>query len=419
MHRLFALIVLFPLVGPISSTAQEEMLLHPRATGQGVVLTKVADQLAFPIGMTPLPDGSLLVATSPSATGNFFASTGELVRLFDTDGDGSLDDRRTLAGDLPGSLVAVARSGNLVIATSAQGGNEQIMFFRRGERWRDPLIPVETIRLHFQGALHQSYALATRPNPDDAAAFDLVFNIGAAGYDAGGSDVGFDGIISGTLAPSSLYLMTVIVNGDRIDFGEPIQIATGLRNASALAFHPESGDLWIGENGIDGLDNPIVAFSADELNVIPAARIGTEMVDFGFAEAYINYASGDVIGDESHAVAFRPIAGSEAEGIAGIVFVPGSFPADLAGGILAGFHGQFDLTGIANEENPVRWVNVETSEQFHLISNDSVAIGHLDSMTATDDAIYIADFCNASMTSSEACGVIYRLTTEQSANAPG
>jgi hypothetical protein len=31
-------------------------------------------------------------------------------------------------------------------------------------------------------------------------------------------------------------------------------------------------------------------------------------------------------------------------------------------------------------------------------------------MAATDSAIYLADFCAASMTSSTGCGVIYRIT---------
>ena len=68
-----------------------------------------------------------------------------------------------------------------MVATSAQSGNEQIMFFRRGEHWRDPLVQIDSIRLIFSNALHQSYGLATRPNPENKNAFDLVFNIGAGG----------------------------------------------------------------------------------------------------------------------------------------------------------------------------------------------------------------------------------------------
>jgi glucose/arabinose dehydrogenase len=407
----FLLAAIFALLAsPVA--AQDTVVLSPRAVDDGVAITEVARDLAFPMGMTPLPDGSLLVATSPSTGGNFYDSAGELVRLFDSDGDGSLDQRTGLASGLPGSLVAVARHGDVVIATSAELGNEQIMFFRRGERWRDPLTLISAIRLHFQGAIHQSYALATRPNPDDPDAFDLVFNIGAAGNDTVGPDVPFDGPISGTLHAASVYLMTITSDGASLRFAEPVQVAAGLRNGTTMAFAPKTGDLWIGENGIDGLENPIVAFSADELDVIPAEKIGKEIIDFGFPDGYVDYATGEVVGPDTAAATFRPIDGSEAEGIAGIVFVPASFPKTLAGGILAGFHGQFDETGIENEENPVRWVDPSTGESFDLISNDSPGIGHLDSMAATDDAVYIADFCNASMTDSPTCGIIYRLAVE-------
>jgi hypothetical protein len=204
-------------------------------------------------------------------------------------------------------------------------------------------------------------------------------------------------------------MVTVTPTSDGLEFGQQVQVASGLRNGTTLMFAPGTGDLWIGENGIDGLVNPIEAFSADELDVVPADQIGTTVVDFGFPDSYVDMATGDIIGPETAAVSFRPIDGSEAEGIAGIVFVPASFPKELAGGILAGFHGQFDMTGIENEENPVRWANPETGDQFDLVSNDSTGVGHIDSMTATGDSIYLADFCTASMTSSETCGVIYRL----------
>jgi glucose/arabinose dehydrogenase len=271
-------------------------------------------------------------------------------------------------------------------------------------------MPVEQIRLGFIGAIHQSYALAARPHADEDGAWDLVFNTGAAGNDTAGPNVRLSGIVSGVIEPASLYMMTIRDDGAAVDFGEPVQIASGLRNGTTLGFDPDTGDLWIGENGIDGIDNPIVSFSADELDVIPADQIGEEVIDFGFPDSYVDYATGQLVGDAEPAVAFLPLNGSEAEGVAGITFAPESLGPDLAGGILAGFHGQFDLTGIENEENPVRWVDIETGEQFDLISNDSATIGHLDSMVATDDGVYLADFCNASMTTATTgCGVIFLL----------
>ena len=393
-----------------ASAQTKDVVLGKQATDAGLQLTEVARDLDFPMGMTPLPDGSLLVATSPSAAGDFYNSTGELVRLTDSDNDGTFDKRTALATDLPGSLVAVIRTGELVFTTSAQSGNEQIMIFRRGDKWRDPLVPVEAIHFAFNGALHQSYALAVRQNPDDSSAIDLFFNIGSHGNDERGPDVAFTGIINGHLAAASIYMVTITDKDGALTFSDPVQVAAGLRNGASLNLDPKTGDLWIGENGIDGFVSPIVAFSADELDRVPAEDIGITVHDFGFPDAYVESATGKVVGENTADFTFLPLKGSEAEGIAGFTFLPASFPDNIAGGIIAGFHGQFDLTGIPNEENPVRWVNPASGDQFDLISNDSPNVGHMDSMVTVGDVVYLADFCQSSIANSPGCGVIYRLS---------
>ena len=68
-------------------------------------------------------------------------------------------------------------------------------------------------------------------------------------------------------------MVTVTPASDKLQFGDPIQLASGLRNGTTFAFAPGTGNLWIGENGIDGLVNPIEAFSADKLDVVPADKL--------------------------------------------------------------------------------------------------------------------------------------------------
>ena len=75
---------------------------------------------------------------------------------------------------------------------------------------------------------------------------------------------------------SAVYLTTVHDDGESIAISAPIAVATGIRNTSAMVFDPATGDLWIGENGIDGFEDPFVSFSADELNVVPADAIGVQ-----------------------------------------------------------------------------------------------------------------------------------------------
>jgi glucose/arabinose dehydrogenase len=265
------------------------------------------------------------------------------------------------------------------------------------------------IRLAFINALHQSYGLAVRPNDGNAHGFDLFFNIGAAGNDEVGPEVKASGLVDALLAPASIYMTTLDASGPDLSATNPVQVASGLRNAAALLVHPATGDLWIGENGIDGFESPIVSFSADELDVIPAEQIGDGIVDFGFPISYIDYATGENVNDDPSFVDFRPLLGSESEGIAGIALIPDAFPDEIRGGLLAGFHGQFDRTGIYNEENPVRFVNLTNGDQIEIVTNDALNIGHLDSFATGTDAIYMADFCTHSLTSSQACGVIYRL----------
>ncbi len=409
MHRLMLISFAF-LLATQTSIAQSAIILGPEAEAAGLTLTQVATNLDFPMGMTPLPDGSLLVATNPSSDGVFYTSDGQLLRLFDSDGDGSLDQETPLAEDLPGGLVAVVRFGEIVAATSSEYGNEQIMFFRRGDRWRDPLTQIDDIRLNFINSGHQSYGLAVRPNPDDPDQFDLFFNIGAAGNDTAGPDVQTSGAIDDVLTTASVYMVTIRDTGDVLTFSDTTLIATGLRNGTTMAIQPGTGDLWIGENGIDGLDDPNISFSADELNIVPAAQIGKDVIDFGFPDAYIDYTTGDSVGPETQFVAFLPTSDGKSEGVAGITFAPGSFPEPFAGGVLAGFHGRFDETGLTNTENPLLWINPATGEILVIVSNDSEGIGHLDSMVAVGDTVYIADFCDASMVGAiNGCGSIYAI----------
>jgi glucose/arabinose dehydrogenase len=413
---LVALVVL--LIGTISFAAAQpaDVALgdDPRIAEAGIELSIFAEGLEFPMGMVELPDGSLLVATSTPDGGSFFQSTGSLIRFTDHDADGRADNAGTvLVSGIDGPLVALQRAGDLIFVTSARAGSEAISAFRRGERWRDPLTSVGQAAFTFNGGEHQSYALAVRHSPESPGSYDLFFNLGAYGNLENGYEIGVDGLFTGQLDDASIYMTTVTDDGESVAFTEPVKIASGLRNATTLVIDPITGDLVIGENGIDTPENRIVSLSADEIDVIPADRIGGEVEDFGFPTTYVDYATGETVGDLGidPVVAFPPTDGSENEGVAGIAPVPATFPEPFAGGYIAGFHGQFDSAGGFNEENPLLFADLETGERFALISNDNPGIGHLDSMLAVEDAIYVADLCaTGSLQAASPCGVIYRMT---------
>ena len=54
-------------------------------------------------------------------------------------------------------------------------------------------------------------------------------------------------------------------------------------------------------------------------------------------------------------------------------------------------HGRFASGGLANEENPLVFVDANLSSYLHLISNQEPNVGHLDGVLSTADSLYIAD----------------------------
>jgi glucose/arabinose dehydrogenase len=410
-----ATVLLAPLLGVLSidlGMGQEAPALTI-ADGVPFEVTTFATGLDFPSGLAILPDGSLLVGTSVPIDGGYFSSTGRLLRLHDGNGDGRADGPgEVVAAELTGSVTAVAVHDDLVFVTSVSPGRERIQILRANGDWSGPYEPLGQMVFAFHGFAHQSYGLATRQSPDDPAVVKLYFNVGARGNDNGGGFVGIGGLIRTRLPDSSIFMAPISQTDEGIEMGEPMQIATGLRNAMGFGFHPETGDLWITDNGIDGLDDPWISFSADELNVIPADRVGSEIVDFGFPSTYVLYETGETIGadGEPPVLAFLPRDGMESEGVAGIAFSPPAFPSPFDRGIFAGFHGQYDMSGPVNEENPLLYIDLETLDVVTIVPVTAPGIGHLNTLAESEDGLYVADLCaGSSLASSMPCGTIYRI----------
>jgi glucose/arabinose dehydrogenase len=393
----------------------------PRLDPTAFQVTVFASGLFYPYGMTELPDGSLLVGTSVPSGGGFVASTGELVRLIDADGDGAADGPpEVLAGGLPGALTAVRRAGSLVYAVSTQPGATMICVLRLGGAGADPLTWLGAIELSYGVPMdHGTYEVATRPVPGSPGRHELYFNVGSIGNDASGGTVTLHGLIEATLADAAIYRVTVDEGDDLPRFSEPTLIATGLRNAAGIAIDPDSGDLYIADNGIDTPEDRLEALSADELDRIAAEDIGGTAEDFGFPADYVEYRTGRRVGGGATPplVAFLPLDGSENEGTAEIAIAPPSFPSALNDGIFVGFHGQWDEVGLDNEENPLVYADLATGEYFQVVGNDEPLVGHLDGLLSTDDALYVADLTGpGSLIGTDPLGVIYRIASAADAD---
>jgi glucose/arabinose dehydrogenase len=420
-------------------------------------VTTFASGLNYPHGMTVLSDGSLLVAVNnPNGGSSFFDSTGRLLRFTDSNGDGVADDAgQILFDNLPGEVTALHQAGEFILATSSAAGSERISFLRTGATPSDSLTFAGSITFSFPANWeHTTFASVVRPTPGQSGNYDLIFNVGSeyngvvigsngqVVLDSNGNPtyvpttdtVGIGGLISGTLLGDSLYMVTIHDNGGTPSATNLTRIASGLRNAASLAIDPVFGDLYLADNGIDGNGGGNEAWSADELDTIPASQIGGTPQFFGFPEVingqltYSYVKTVDQPGDPvtvvnpgvgvQPLVAFEPLPdpvltaeGSESEGSSGFALSPPQFPAGLNHGVFIGFHGVFDLGGASNDENPLVFANPVTGHYFDFVSNNETGIGHIDEVVSTTDSLFLADISSGgSMFGGAGQGMIYQIT---------
>ena len=390
------------------------LTLAPGVDPAAYQVTCFARDLPFPYGMALLGDGSLLVGLSrPTLTNDgVFHSVGELRRFVDLNKDGVADDVGIpLATNLPGVLVDVRTTANLVFAVSAEFGNEQILCFRQDPEPSAPLHPLGHIRLGYPWVYHQTYGLALRTHPETPGDIDLIFNVGSLENAKHATNlITLSGLASGELSVETVYQITLHDRGDHLDSSPPVLLATGLRNAAAIGFHPPTGDLYLGDNGID--DPPNGGFSVDELNVIRQADLGVRVIDFGFPSTFIRSADQVMVGTEGVApqVPFFAAAAGENEGITQLTPAPSRFPAGWNQGFFVGFHGVYDGFGVENDETAVVHLDPATGVYRHFISGRQGRIGHLDGVLSTDRELFVTDFTGPwSIHSSQARGAIYRV----------
>jgi glucose/arabinose dehydrogenase len=264
-----------------------------------------------------------------------------------------------------------------------------------------------------------------RPIPGAAQRYELFFQIGSKlNFGVSTQTVSFATIglggLSGAFRGDSVYSITFTDNGGNVVASAPTQILSGVRNPAGFAFHPATGDLYFSENGIDGLIDANEPHSADELNILPASGIGgatpADVEFYGFPDNYTAYRTGTIVGGQGiqPLVNFQPLPnpldGAESEGPNDIAFSPPAFPEPLNNGIFVTFHGKFGSGGTNNEENPLVFVDFNTTNYFHFIKPRLPGVGHLDGLLRLDDSLFISDMAtNGSLAAAAGKGVIYQV----------
>src|SRR5881392_1661602 len=296
---------------PPAAFAQPFTVQGPGVHANGFRITTFATGLDFPLGMAKLSDGSLLVAISQGA--NFFNSTGTLIRLTDTNQDGIADGPGTVVySNLPGSQAALRVAGNLVIVT---GQTKPITILRAGPSPADPLTLVGRILINYPVSwYHPNSALGIRNTPGQNNSYDLLFQVGSENnfdpttHSATLTNDNIPGA-SGPLPGDSIFMLTVIDHGAGVTATNLTHLATGLRNPAGYAFHPATGDLYLQDNGIDGLVDANEPLSADELNFIARTNLGGLTEYFGFPSNYTEYRTGTILGGAGiqPLIAFQPL----------------------------------------------------------------------------------------------------------------
>lgn len=401
-----------------AAMAQPFTVQGPGVNPNDFRVTTFASGLSFPMGMAELSDGSLLVTVVQNAS--FFSGTnpGRIIRLTDTNYNGIADTAGAIVyNNLPPALTSLRVAGNLVFVT---GPPSPIQVLRLGATPASPLTLAGRLILTYPSgwSQHQHSELGVRQTPGFTNRYDLFFQIGSEYNNAATARtvaLTNDSIpgAAGTLAGNAIHCLTIIDNGTTLAATNLIQIASGTRNPAGFTFHPVTGDFYFEDNGIDGATE---AFSADELNVITRTNLGGPTEFFGFPTNYFSYRTNAFIGGAGipPLVVFQPIpdpfTGRESEGPNQITSAPPGFPDGLNTGVFLGFHGIFSSAGLANEENPVIYADPATGNYFHFIPNQQPGVGHLDSLLATRDSLFVADMVTTGNPSSGLnAGAIYQI----------
>ncbi len=393
------LLLLLVLAGGASASILNANALNPALFR----VTEYATNLSFPNSVLAGPGNSLLAVLSPAYT------TAQVVRFTDLDFNGVADGPPSVlySNSLAGPGVQLRQGGELYYL--GEFGAKTITVLAPGANPQDPLTLAGRLEFGYApGHYHPTPGFAVRPTPGVAGSIDLVFNVGSQFNDQLSTEpvtLSGLGLPAANLIGDSLYMLTIAENGGAPTASNLRQVATGVRNVYGLGFDPATGDLYFADNAID--EGSVTTTSeppqADELNRIPAADLGAQVLRFGYPDCYRAYRSnalvettpGGCAGVTESLINFQPVpsgpGGFRTEGPAELAFSPALFPAAFQNGIFVGFSGGQGPGGV-NNQNGVVFVDAGFSQLLHFIESGTPGLGNLLGIHSTADSLFVADW---------------------------
>jgi glucose/arabinose dehydrogenase len=258
--------------GPVGCAGADRAIALP----DGFCASIVADGTGRARHMTVTPSGDLYVAVAPSQDGS---DPGHVLALRDVDGDGVADEKQQF-GDAGGNGIAW-HHGHLYLAR-----HDQIV------RWELPdgtLVPAGAPRVSISGLPASGDHTAKTVVVSDGG--ELFVNIGSASNacQADNRQLESPGIDPCPELPmrAGVFRFKGDKTGQSQADGTPM--ATGLRNANALALDPSTGELWGAVNGRDQLfENWPALFTMEDDQELPAEVVVhvVQGADYGWPYCY-------------------------------------------------------------------------------------------------------------------------------------
>lgn len=413
------------LVALISATvawALPILSLPPGVTSDQFRVTQFASNLPYTTGMQILPDNSLLVGVT-TGSDYLLGGSGGLVRLTDPGNTGTAGAPVSVYSGFTNPVQSVKLVGNNLVAVShISPGGAQITFLKIGANANDPYTNVGEIAFNSTetGLLHY-ITLETRPAGGGAT--DLFFSINTGEATAQSATV--SGLINGSIPLNSVGRVTVTPGAGAPAVTGLQQIANGLRNPGGMVIQPSTGNMYINDNGFDD-HQTFLPVNADELNRILAGAIGAGVANFGWPDTYTTYRTGVQVGATGLAplAAFQPIpnplTGAESLGVSEMALAPGLFPGGLNNGLFIAFYGTWEQGGANNTTGPLLYYDFSTGQYRPFITSGQAGIGHLSSLVANGNTLYIGDMsATGAIRQGRSNGVIYQIQAVTATPEPG